>query len=157
MWCHRKEPLLRHTLLALIVILGIAATASAQGRRMVVVSDGAFRAEMRPATEPYETQWPLVMVPARALKIGVEPTVPEFWIRAWQEGEGVRVLVFAVAPWSADRGRLEEQIVSVFVPIDQSIEIPATEKYLARRLTLSAYRNARQPPYVVESIRAAQP
>ncbi len=50
------------------------------------------------------------------------------------------MLVFAVIVSEARREVREEQIASVLVLVDQFVEIRATEKYLARRLTLSAYR-----------------
>lgn len=161
---------MRTTLLALLMVLGLAVSASAQsssltslaqdaqrlaqsGRR-IVVSDGVFRTEMPAATEPYATDWPQLTVPARALKAGVEPTVPEFRIRAWREGgAGVRVLVFAVTASGPAREVREEQITSVFVPIDQFVEIAATEKYNARRISLTAYVDAlkRRRPYSIEA------
>ena len=82
----------------------------------------------------------MATVPARALKAGVDPTVAEFRVRSWEEGEGVRVLVFAVIASGPKPEVREQQIASVFVPVDQFVEIPATEKYRARPLTLSAYR-----------------
>ena len=160
---------MRTTPLALIVILGASATASAQsssltalaqdaqrlaqaGRR-VVVSDGVFRTEMRADDAPYATDWPLATVPARALNAGVNPTVPEFRIRSWREGAGgVRVLVFAVTVSGPTREVREGQIASVFVPIDQFVEIAATEKYNARRISLTAYIDPlKQRRYDVET------
>ena len=69
------------------------------------------------------------------------PTVPEFRIRTWLEGEGVRVIVFAVTQKAAIRPSdddREVQIASVFVPAGQSVEIDATEKYNAQRVTVRA-------------------
>ena len=131
---------MRTTLLALVMILGIAATASAQALLQVVVSDGVLTAKMPAAVVPHATGWPMATVPARALKAGVDPTVPEFRVRSWEEADGVRVVVFAVMVSEPRREVREEQIASVFVPVDQFVEVPATEKYRARRLTLSAYR-----------------
>src|SRR5687768_10229189 len=88
----------RTRLIALTMVLGIAATASAQSRVVVTDVDGASRAEMRAATAPYATGEPQATIQARALKTGVDPTVADFRIRSWDEGEGVRVLVFAVIP-----------------------------------------------------------
>ena len=93
--------------------------------------------------------------PARALKAGVDPTVAEFRIRSWEEREGVRVLVFAViAPGPTPEVR-EEQIASVLMPIDQYVEISATDKYRARRITFNVYRNnpPRRLPYIIETPR----
>jgi len=137
-------------LLAAVLILGSASTAFAQrpvpapqpvyGGARVVVSDGVLRAEMPAAGVPYTTDWPSVMIPARSIKTGADPTVPEFRIRAWHEAEGVRVLVFAVSVSEPSRVVSERQIASVFVPFDKYVDVPATEKYRARRLTLTAYR-----------------
>jgi hypothetical protein len=70
------------------------------------------------------------------------PTVSDFRIRAWVEGDGVRVLVFAVtrkpgSPLGSDDER-EVQIASVALTSEQSMEITATEKYSARPITLTA-------------------
>ena len=68
------------------------------------------------------------------------PTVTYFRFRTWLEGEGVRVLVFAVTQKAArpsDDDR-EVQIASVFVPAGQSVEIDATEKYNAQRVSVRA-------------------
>ena len=146
-------------LLASVLILGSVSTASAQ-RPMpaqpsvlptrVVVSDGVLRGEISAAWGPYTTNWPFAIVPARSLKAGVDPTVPEFRIRGWHEADGVRVLVFAVSVSEPSGVVREQQIASVFVPIDKYIEVVATEKYRARRLTLTASSEfARRPPYTV--------
>ena len=145
---------MRTTLLALIVMLGAAATASAQSssltalaqdaqrlaqsERRVVVSDGTlFRTEIPAASAPYATGGPLATIPARPLRAGVEPTVQEFRIRSWTDGAGVQVLVFAVTVSGPTREAREEEIASVFVPLGQSVEVAATEKFNARRLTLT--------------------
>ena len=145
---------MRTTLLALTLVLGIAATASAQSSsltaleqdaqrlaqsaRRVRVTDGTFRTEIPAAAAPYATGGPLATVPALALRAGVEPTVQEFRVRAWQEGgAGVRVLVFAVTVSGSTGEVREEQIASVFVPFGPSVEVAATERFSARRLTLT--------------------
>jgi hypothetical protein len=140
-------------LLALILILGSAATASAQrppsaglqSASRVVVSDGVFRGEMPTASARYTGDWPMVIVPARPLRIGVDPTVPEFRIRAWQERQGVRVVVFGITASARGQQVREQQIATVFVPINQYVEIAATEKFRARRLTLTAYTDGQTP------------
>ena len=160
---------MQQTLLALILMFAVATTVSAQSSsltalaqdaqrlaqaaRRVVVSDGVFRIEMPVAGAPYTDDWPRATVPARSLKAGVDPTVPEFRIRSWREGEaGVRVLVFAVTVSGPTRDVREDQITSVFVPIDQFVEIAATEKYNARPISLTAYVDAPRwrSPFVIE-------
>jgi hypothetical protein len=165
---HLLRGAVRTSLLALIVMIGAAATASAQSSsltalaqdaqrlaqaaRRVVVSDGAFRTQMPAATAPHATGWPMATVPARGLKAGVDPTVAEFRVRSWEEGAGVRVLVFAVIASGPELEVREEQIASVLVPIDQSVEIAATEKYNASRISLTAYIDQiRRPRYSVET------
>lgn len=144
---------MRTTLLAVILMLGAAATASAQSssltalaqeaqrlaqsERRVVVSDGTFRTELPAATAPYATGGPLATIPTRPLRAGVEPTVQEFRVRSWTDGAGVQVLVFAVTVSGPTREAREEEIASVFVPLGQSVEIAATERFNARRLTLT--------------------
>jgi hypothetical protein len=157
--------------LALILLFGIATTVSAQqssslaalaqdaqrlaqGSRRVVISDGVFRVEMPVASAPYTADWPRATVPARSLKAGVDPTVTEFRVRSWREGDaGVRVLVFAVTVSGPTREVREEPITSVFVPIDQYVDIAATEKYNARPVSVTAYVEAPKRPrrYVIEA------
>jgi hypothetical protein len=72
----------------------------------------------------------------------VTPTVSDFRIRTWVEGDGARVLVFAVtrkagSPVGSDDER-EIQIASVALSSGQSMEITATERYNARPITLTA-------------------
>ena len=98
------------------------------------------RAEVDAAPAPNATNWPLAIIIARALKTGVNPTVPEFRIRAWEEAAGARVHVFAATPSGRSGEVREERIASVLVPIDRFVEIAATEKYNARRITVTAYR-----------------
>lgn len=146
-------------LLASVLICGSAATALAQRPKPVpvpvpapvvvsriVVSDGVLRAEMPSAPGPHSADWPSVLVPARSLKAGVDPTVPEFRIRGWYEAGGARVVVFAVSLSEPSRVVREQQIASVFVPVDKYVEVAATEKYRARRLTLTAYGKPGRPP-----------
>jgi hypothetical protein len=95
---------------------------------------------MQPVATPYATGGPWAGVPARALKSDVTPTVSDFRIRTWVEGNGARVLVFAVtrkpgSPLGSNDER-EVQIASVALTAAQSIEITATEKYNARSVTL---------------------
>ena len=141
--------------LALTLVVGIAATASAQSSsltalaqdaqrlaqssRRVAVSDGTVRTELPAAAAPYATGGPLATVQARALEAGGNPTVPEFRIRSWREGADVRVLVFAVTSSGPTREVREEQVTSVLVPLYQSVEIAATEKYNARRFSVTTY------------------
>ena len=133
---------MRTTLFSLLLVLGIAASAFAQAVPRVDITDGEAKAGMRPVTTPYATGGPWAGVPARALKPDVTPTVSDFRIRAWVEGDGVRVLVFAVtrkpgSPLGSDDER-EVQIASVALTSEQSMEITATEKYNARPITLTA-------------------
>lgn len=85
------------------------------------------------------------------------PTVTEFRIRTWVEGEGVRIIVFAVTrkpgrPVGSDDER-ETQIASVALTVGQSVLIDATEQYSARRVTLSAARFERL--YRLETLKIA--
>jgi hypothetical protein len=168
--CLALRGFVQQTLLAPIFVFGIATTVFAQSssltalaqdaermahaERRVVVSDGVFRIELPVASAPYTDDWPRATVPARSLKAGIDPTVPEFRIRSWREGgAGVRVVVFAVTVSGPTRDIREDQITSVFVPIDQFVEIAATEKYNARPISLTAYVDAPRPrrPYLIET------
>ena len=143
---------MRKTLGAFFIIAGLSVTASAQSVFNVDLTDGVFRASMKPVTAPYATGGPWAALPSRALTPDVTPTVTDFRIRTWLEGEGVRVIVFAVtrkggSPVNSDDER-EVQIASVFVAAGQSVVIDATEKYNARRVTVTA-----RPVYSAEAIR----
>ena len=133
---------MRTTLFSVLLVFGIVASAFAQAVPRVDITDGESKAGLRPVTTPYATGGPWAGVPARALKPDVTPTVSDFRIRTWIEGDGVRVLVFAVtrkpgSPLGSDDER-EVQIASVALSSEQSIEITATEKYNARPITLTA-------------------
>jgi len=133
---------MRTTLGAFLIIVGLSVSASAQSVFHVDLSDGVlFRGSIKPLTKPYATGLPLASVPSHPLSPDVTPTVPEFRIRTWLEGEGVRVLVFAVTrkagirPSDDDR---EVQIASVLVPAGQSVVIDETKQYNARPVTVTA-------------------
>lgn len=132
---------MRTTLVAFLVALGLAVSASAQSQLLrVEITDGEFRAGMAPMRMSYVMGGPWAAIPARGAKADIEPTVTDFRIRPSFEGEGVRVAVFAVtrsAPQiGADRtDEREEQMASVFVGVGQAVEIPA-EKYNARPITI---------------------
>ena len=131
---------MRTMLLSVLLVLGTL-TASAQSTFWVNITEGQSKAGMQAVTTPYATGGPWAGVPARALTPDVTPTVTDFRIRAWREGDGVRVLVFAVtrtpgSPVGSDDER-ETQIASVALNDPQSIEITATEKYNARPVTLT--------------------
>ena len=132
---------MRTTLGAFLIIVGLSVCASAQSVFHVDMSDGKLRASVKPATTPYATGAPWAALPSRPLTPDVTPTVTHFRIRTWLEGEGVRVIVFAVTqeatvlPNADDR---EVQIASVLVPAGQSVVIDATEKYNAQRVTVRA-------------------
>ena len=144
---------MRMTLLALAVIaLGPAARASAQTTPLLLVEVAdAPTTEIVPAKAAY-TDGGLV-VPARPLKPGVTLLATAFRIRAWIEAEvaglggSLRVVVFAI------RGQeREQQIASVIVGMNQSVEIAATEKFNARRITLRAVSSNSTPPSMVRRV-----
>ena len=124
------------------VVLVSSLPASAQTTR-VEVTDGLFRDSMRPAAMPYDATGPLyAAIPASATTVDGKPTVPQFRIRSWVEGDGVRVLVSAVT--RRDTAALkrfpdvEEQIASIALKASESVEIAATDKYQARRIRVTA-------------------
>lgn len=134
---------MRKTLGAFLIIVGLSVSASAQSVFHVDFTDGErFKgAGIKPVTKPYATGAPWGVIPSHPLRPDVTPTVPEFRIRTWLEGEGVRVLLFAVTQKAAIRPSdddREVQIASVFVPAGQSVVIDATEKYNARPVTVRA-------------------
>jgi hypothetical protein len=143
---------MRTTLVAFLIILGLSVSASAQSLLQVDITDGEFKAGMRAVTTPYATGGPWAALPARPLTPDVTPTVTDFRIRTWVEGEGVRVIVFAVtrkpgSPLNSDDER-EVQIASVALTAGQSVVIDATENYNARRVTLTT-----RPLYTAEAMR----
>ncbi len=135
---------MRTTLSAFLIIVGLSIPASTQSQSVFhvdVMSDGLWNPGMKPATAPYATGFPVAIVPSHPLSPDVTPTVPEFRIRTWLEGDGVRVLLFAVTRKAAIRPSdddQEVQIASVFVPAGQSVVIDETEKYNARPVTVRA-------------------
>jgi len=131
------------TLSAFTIVVGLSVSASAQSVFHVDFTDGELFSGpgIKPATKPYATGLPIGIVPSHPLSPDVTPTVPEFRVRTWLEGEGARVLLFAVTRKAAFRPSdddREEQIASVFVPAGQSVVIDATEKYNARPVTVRA-------------------
>jgi hypothetical protein len=135
----------RTTLGVFLIIVGLSVPASTQSQSVFhvdMMSDGKWMGGVKPATAPYATGAPWMRLPALPLTPDVTPTVTHFRIRTWLEGEGVRVLVFAVTRKSEllknfDDDR-EVQIASVFVPAGQSVVIDATEKYNAQPVTVRA-------------------
>jgi hypothetical protein len=133
---------MRTTVGALLLILGLTVSASAQSPLRVNITDGESSAGMQPVTMPYATGGPWAAVPSRPLTPDVTPTVTDFRIRTWVEGDGARVIVFAVtrkpdSTLNSDDER-ETQIASVALKDGQSLVIAATETYNARRVTLTA-------------------
>jgi hypothetical protein len=141
---------MRSTLFSVLLILGITVSASAQTLR-VEITDGLFRAEMQPALMPYTAdgsagaRWEAIPTSPPNTTPDATPLVHQFRIRSWVEGDGVRVLVFAVttAPalgplkFGPDR---EEQIASIALKAGESFEVTATDTYNARRVTVNALR-----------------
>jgi hypothetical protein len=141
---------MRTTLFSALLVLGITVSASAQTLR-VEVTDGLFRAGMQPALTPYTAdssagaRWEEIPAIAPNTTPDATPLVNGFRIRSWVEGEGVRVLVFAVTRARAlgplrfgpDR---EEQIASIALKVGESFEVTATDKYNARRISVNASR-----------------
>src|SRR5688572_33125442 len=135
----RRIIAMRITRFAFVVIaLGIAASASSQTERLLLVEvSDAPTTGLVPAQAPYSDGG--LVVPARPVRPGVTPLVSEFRIRAWIEAEvaglggSLRVVVSAIR--AQER---EQQIASVVVSPNQSVEIAATEKFNARRITLRA-------------------
>jgi len=137
---------MRTTLFAALVILGLSSATSAQVLQ-IDMTDGQFRAGMRPVDTPYATGGPWAALPAKGVRTDVTPTVTDFRIRSWIEGDGVRVIVFAVT--RSDPSKLafpelprpderEEQVASLHVAVGQSVDVVGTDKYNARRITLTA-------------------
>jgi hypothetical protein len=139
---------MRTAIFSVLLVLGISLSASAQTWR-VEVTDGLFRDGMQPATTPYTAGATVgdrsVAIPAIAPKTTPDatPLVNAFRIRSWVEGDGVRVLVFAVtvanrnAPIRLVPDR-EEQIASIALKTGESFEVAETDKYNARRFTVKA-------------------
>lgn len=143
---------MRTTLGAFLITLGFAVSASAQSPPLlrVDITDGAFRAGMAPMRMSYVMGGPWAAIPSKGVKADVEPTVTDFRIRTWFEGEGVRVAVFAVTRSAAREigvvrvDEREEQITSVFLGAGQSVEI-TTDKYNARPITVRAVDRSTEP------------
>jgi len=139
---------MRTAIFSVLLVLGISLSASAQTWR-VEVTDGLFRDGMQPATTPYTAGAPVgdrwVAIPAIAPNTTPDatPLVNAFRIRSWVEGDGVRVLVFAVTVANRNAPiRLvpdhEEQIATIALKAGESFEVTETDKYNARRITVKA-------------------
>ncbi len=133
---------MRTPLFTVLAALAITATASAQALKVEASdADGTTYAVLAPAAAPYTTGEPSARIPALSRTPGSEPTAAFFRIRAWREGDGVRVLVFVVPPAPQGTTASETQIASVLVPVGgKAVEVSA-EKYDARSVLLVA----RQP------------
>lgn len=141
---------MRTTLFSLLLVLGISLSASAQTLR-VTVTDGLFRDGMEPAMTPYTAgatagdRWVAIPAIAPNTTPDATPLVHHFRIRSWVDGDGVRVLVFAVTRpnRNAPIGLLpdrEEQIAAIALKAGESFEVTETDKYNARRFSVTASR-----------------
>lgn len=124
---------MRTNLFSVLLVLAMSVSASAQTWQ-VEATDGLFRASMQPMTTPYSTdgRWEAIPASAPITSPGDTPLVSQFRIRSWVEGDGVRVLVFAVTrrDTAALKGfpDVEEQIASIALKAGESAEIAATDK-----------------------------
>jgi hypothetical protein len=127
---------MRTSWVAFVVAAGLAAPVSAQVLRVRLNDTAAtspIYVALKPSKGPYTTGG--LVVPAQRVKQGAAaPTVPDFHIRAWTEGDGLRVLVFAVPV-----NRQERRIASMHVGWNQPpVQVTAIAKYRARPFTLTA-------------------
>ena len=132
---------MRAIVVAFALTIGISGAVSSQAPTqrtsslIVNITEGRSRAFLAAVTIPYATGGPWASVPSRPQ--GLEsPTVSSFRIRAWAEGTGARVIVFAVAP-RPDETETETQIAAIALAPGESQEITATEKYNARPVTIT--------------------
>lgn len=116
-------------------------TATADAAPWILVSvtqPGMPRAQLKIPSGP-DSDGGKIVVPAKPLTAAASPTAAEFILRAWVEGDGVRVVVNAVGHGDAD---IAERHVSSFVlSAGESHEVVETERLGAAHLVVAA----RQP------------
>lgn len=64
-------------------------------------------------------------------------TAAEFRVRVWQEGQRIRVVVFAIIPEEKDREK-ETQIATFLIDPGQSIRVTETTRYGAAHVVVRA-------------------
>jgi hypothetical protein len=99
--------------------------------------DGRARATLVAVANPYATGGPWASVPGAMIAPDATQLPVQFRIRAWREGGGARVLVFAVRR-SANGKDEDEQIATVALQPGGSVEVKATEKYGAAPVIVEA-------------------
>jgi|SRR4051812_11248879 len=128
-----------------LLLLSTATVVLAQGTpTSILISEGATK---RASTEvmrtgPYQ-RGPWAAIPATPAQTGAATSATDFRIRAWQEGDSARVVVYAVtrlttATTQQGASERETQIAAVLLSPGQSYTISTTEQYGAKPVTVSA-------------------
>jgi hypothetical protein len=104
-----------------------------------VMSDRTARVSVVPAAAPYDTGEPSVSILARPIRPDApQPTVVRFRMRAWMDGDGARVAVFAVtAPTEATPGK-EERLATFSLARGETKIITSTDAYGAAPIMVEA-------------------
>jgi hypothetical protein len=151
---------MRTPLIAFVLALGLAAPASAQFLRVRLNDTTAeIPVFVSLKTSPGPSTFGGLVVAAKRVKPGAAaPTVPEFRLRAWNEGDSLRVVVFTVPT----NRKGEKQIASQLLSWDQPpVEIHATTNYGAQPLTVRADSTPPRPwqfgPDLVRSLDLVRP
>jgi hypothetical protein len=123
---------------AAILAITLSSAVSTQSPVLAVnIPDGRSNAGLAATRDaPYMTGGGWAAVPAGAIE-SQTVTASDFRIRAWKEGTGARVVVFAVQK-RPDGTEMETQIDTFVLNLDESRVVKATEKYGARPVSVSA-------------------
>jgi hypothetical protein len=128
-----------------LLLLSTATVVLAQGTpTSISISEGATK---RASTEvmrtgPYQ-KGPWAAIPATPAQTGTASSATDFRIRAWQERDSARVVVYAVTRLDSTTTQKAEteretQIAALLLSPGQSYTVSATEQYDAKPVTVSA-------------------
>jgi hypothetical protein len=121
---------------AVAVFFSLAFSQAPQSTLWVAISEGPARAAVMASAVPNVTGAPHATVRARPVEGRSSADREWFRIRAWAEGDGVRVVVFAVD--RAPDDDQEAQVGTYHLKAGESFEVIDTKEYGARPVRLEA-------------------
>ena len=117
-----------------VIVLALSVSQAPSADIEVAITEGTSRAAVTASAEPDVSGPPHAAIPARPLKSDDTPTCEWFRIRAWLEGDGVRVIVFAVN--RSPEGDQESQLAAYLLQAGDSVEVTETRSHRARPVRL---------------------
>lgn len=121
---------------AVAVLFSVLLSQAQLSRIEVAITEGSRRASVVASATPNVSGAPWAAIPARPLPGRASADCEWFRIRAWAEGDGARVIVFAVN--RQPEGDQETQIATYHLQAGESVEVSATPRYGARPVRLEA-------------------